>query len=344
MRAAFIHGVGDVRVAQVPSPQPREDEVLLAVRAVGICGSDAHYYLDGGIGTARIQAPLILGHEFSAEIADPRAGALGFQQGQLVAVEPAHSCRRCEWCLAGHPNLCPDVRFMGSPPGQHGALTEYVAAPADALFPVPSGFTPAMAALLEPLGVALHAVDLAHLHPMDTVAVLGAGAIGLLIVQVARASGAGRVFAIDPLPARSALAVRLGADAGGTDAGEVQAWTSGRGVDVVIEATNSDRAAAQATETVRIGGKVLLAGIPRTEAFTLNASVMRRKGITLKMVRRMKHTYPRAIDAVVSGRVDLAALATHRFPLERAADAIAMQAGCDDGVVRAIVEVEAPSS
>jgi L-iditol 2-dehydrogenase len=208
---------------------------------------------------------------------------------------------------------------------------------------VPDSIDPSAAALLEPLGVAIHAVDLAHLRPMDSVAILGAGPIGLLILQVARLAGAGQLFAIDPLPSRTAIAEQLGADRTASTHEAVLEWTDGRGVDLVFEATNSSLAPDQATRAARIGGKVLLVGIPQEETFSFNASVMRRKGLTLKMVRRMKHTYPRAIQMAASGRVQLVPLVTHRFPLEQTPAAFALQSACEDGVLKSVVEINGPS-
>jgi len=339
MRAVFLHGARDLRLDSVPRPVPEKDELLLAVRVVGVCGSDLHYYLEGGIGGVDIVSPLILGHEFAAEIADDRAAARGLAPGTLVAVDPARSCGTCEWCRQGHPNLCPRVRFAGSPPDNHGALAEYVTARPEALFPVPATFSPGAAALLEPLGVAIHAVDLARLRPMDTVAVLGAGPIGLLAQQVARLAGAGQVFVVDPLEHRTALARRLGADEVSSTHEAIRGWTRGRGADVVLEITNSSRAPRQATEAVRIGGKVVLAGIPPEDQFSLQASVVRRKGLTIKLVRRMGRVYPRAIQMVASGRVQLEPLVTHRFSLEQTSAAFALQAGYADGVVKSVVEL-----
>jgi L-iditol 2-dehydrogenase len=339
MRAVFIHAARDLRLGTLPRPTPQEGELLLAVRAVGICGSDLHYYLEGGIGEARIAAPLVLGHEFAARVADESGLAWNLPPGTLVAVDPARPCGRCEWCRAGHPNLCPGVRFAGSPPDQHGALTEYVVAPPEALFPVPPTFSPSTAALLEPLGVAIHALDLARLRSMDTVAVLGAGPIGLLLVQVARLGGAGRIIAVDPIEARIDLARRLGADQAAPHHQAVLDWTAGRGADLVLEATDSSQAPAQAAQIARIGGKVVLAGIPRDDWFSLNASVARRKGLTIKMVRRMGHVYPRAIQMVASGRVQLEPLVTHRFPLAQTPQAFALQAARADRAVKSVIEL-----
>jgi len=343
MKAARLHGVGDVRVERVPRPTPGDGEVLLAVRAVSLCGSDRHYYLEGGIGSSDLRGPIIPGHEFAAEVADEGARAHGLEPGSLVAVDPAQPCGRCEWCIHGHANLCPYVRFAGSPPDQQGALAEYAVASPERLFPLPPEISPAQGALLEPLGVAIHALDLARVHAMDTVLVLGAGAIGLLMVQVAFLEGAGEVYVVDPVEQRTAVAQQLGATATADTPGPVAEWTRGRGVDVVLEAADSEEAPTAAVETARIGGRVILAGIPSTDRVVLRAATLRRKGLTLKAVRRMKHTYPRAIRMVCSGRVRLSPLITHTFPLERAAEAFACHAERRDGVIRPVVEIPGSS-
>jgi L-iditol 2-dehydrogenase len=336
MSAALLHGVRDLRFNRVPMPEPRGDELLLRVRSVGVCGSDLHYYLESGIGSDQIREPMVLGHEFAAEVVDARAEECGFAPGTLVAVDPQLSCGVCEWCQDGNPNLCPQVRFTGAPP-HHGAMSEYFAAPRHLLHPVPAGFDADDAAMLEPLGVAIHALDLARLKPMESVAVLGAGPIGLLLLQVARASGAGDLYAIDPLSYRAQAAKELGADAVSGNLDAIREWTDGRGVDVVLEATNSPIGPQHAAEVARIGGRVILVGIPEGDEINLKASTVRRKGLTFKMSRRMKHVYPRAIHMVERGLVKLKPLVTHSFPLERAAEAFALQADYRDGVLKSMI-------
>ncbi len=332
MRAALLHGVRDLRVGEVPRPERAPDEVLLRVRAVGVCGSDLHHYLEGAIGSTKASEPFILGHEFAAEVVE--GGEL--RPGTLVAVDPNRACGRCEWCAAGYPNLCPNVEFAGVPPYQ-GALAEYITARPEALVPLPEGFDAATAALLEPLGVAIHALDLARLKPMASVAVLGAGPIGLLIMQVARWCGAGQLTVIEPLEYRRQLALTLGADTAVASWEELKAITDGRGVDVVLEATTSPLGPQHAAEAVRIGGRVVLVGIPEGDQFTLNASLVRRKGLTIKLSRRMGHVYARAVQMVTRKQVDLSALMTHRFALEATAEAFALQADYGDGVIKSVV-------
>jgi len=343
MRASRLHGIRDLRIEELPRPVPGPGQVLLKVASVGVCGSDVHYYLHGRIGSQVVTGPIIMGHEFSAWIAGLGPDVQDLAVGQLVAVDPGISCGRCEPCLQGHPNLCPDVRFCGTPPID-GVFAEYTLMPAANCFPLPAELGPVEGAMLEPLGIALHSVDLAHLQAGQTVAVLGAGPIGLLIAAVARAAGAGEIYMTEPLAHRRRFALDYVADAtlNPQDAdvvAEIMHLTGGRGVDVAFEAAGDPRTPHQAAAVARIGGKVILAGIPADDILTLDAPTVRRKGLTIKLVRRMKHTYPRAIRLVQTGLVNLRPLASHHFPLERIADAFELVANYQDGVLRAIIDV-----
>jgi len=345
MRAARLHGIRDLRLEELPRPTPGPGEVLLKVASVGVCGSDVHYYLEGRIGSQVVTGPIIMGHEFSAWVAEWGPGIEGLDVGQLVAVDPGISCGECEPCQHGHPNLCPNVRFCGTPP-INGVFAEYTIMPAENCFPLPQGFGPGEGAMLEPLGVAIHSVDLAHLRPGYNVAVLGAGSIGLLIAAVAKASGASAVYMTEPLAYRRQFALDYVADAAldpyenGTDiVAEIMRLTGGRGADVAFEAAGAPETPQQTAAVTRIGGKVIVAGIPADDTMTMNASTVRHKGLTIKLVRRMKHTYPRAIRLVQTGTVDVKSLVTHIFPLERIAEAFEMVAAYDDGVLRAVIQV-----
>lgn len=345
MRAARLHGIRDLRLEDLPRPAPGPGEVLLEVASVGVCGSDVHYYLEGRIGSQVVTGPIIMGHEFSAWVAELGPGIEGLDVGQLVAADPGISCGECEPCQHGHPNLCPNVRFCGTPP-INGVFAEYTIMPAENCFPLPQGFGLAEGAMLEPLGIAIHSVDLAHLRPGHTVAVLGAGPIGLLIAAVAKASGASAVYMTEPLAYRRQFALDYIADAAldpyenGTDVvAEIMRLTGGRGVDVAFEAAGAPETPQQAAAVARPGGKVIVAGIPADDTMTMNASTVRHKGLTIKLVRRMKHTYPRAIRLVQTGMVDVKPLVTHTFPLERIAEAFEMVAAYDDGVLRAVIQV-----
>lgn len=348
MRASRLHGVRDLRLEELPRPSPGSGEVLLKVASVGVCGSDVHYYLHGRIGAQVVTAPIIMGHEFSAWVAGLGAEVEGLEVGQLVAIDPGISCGECEPCQHGHPNLCPNVRFCGTPPID-GVFAEYTLMPAQNCFPLPAGISPVEGAMLEPLGIALHSVDLAHLKTGQTVAVLGAGPIGLLIAAVARAAGASEVYITEPLVYRRQFALDYVADFAldpqdSDVVAEIMRLTGGRGVDVAFEAAGAAETPQQAAAVTRIGGKVILAGISPDPFVSMRADTVRHKGLTIKLVRRSKHTYPRAIRLVQAGLVDVKALVTHWFPLERAAEAFELVAGYRDGVLRAVIEVSAQGS
>ena len=336
MRAVRLHGPGDVRVESIPRPTPADGQVPLRMRSVGLCGSDLHHYREGTTGSEVHSEPFVLGHEISAEVPDESADQLGLEPGGLVAVNPAHPCGECEWCARGHPNLCPHVEFKGVV-GDPGGLAERLTAHPRQVVPVPDDMGPDAAALLEPLGVAIHAVDLAEIQVMDTVAVLGAGPIGLLVAQVVQAAGAGECVIVDPLSYRTEVAKKLGADRTATHRDAIEAWAGGRGADVVIEATNAPEGFEHAVESVRIGGCIVLVGIPEGNEYGLTAAPARRKGITVKFCRRMGEVYDRAIQLVTSGRVDLEPIVTHRVPLEEAPEALALQSRYEDNVIKAVV-------
>jgi L-iditol 2-dehydrogenase len=242
---------------------------------------------------------------------------LGLGRGALVAIDPNRSCGRCEWCLEGHRNLCPNVEFIGAPPFD-GAMTNQIWVPKSQIVSLPETMDPLEAAMLEPLGVAIHTVDLAKPRLVEPGVLLGAGPIGLLILQVLRVVGAGDVHVIEPLAHRRAAALRLGAkEAFATVAGFIDGAGKG-GRALVIEATNSPFGFRDAVRAARIGGQVVLAGIPDGDAYTLSASEARRRGLKIKFVRRMGDDYPRAIELVTSGRVNVRELVTHHGGLDEA--------------------------
>ena len=313
-----LHGVGELHGGAEPRPVAADGESLVRVTAVGLCGSDLHWFTHGGIGDAQLHRPVVPGHEFAGVV---HGGAL---HGRRVAVDPAIPCGRCARCLEGFGNLCPTVRFSGH--GElDGALREWMVWPTDLLHPLPDGLSDSDGAMLEPLGVALHAFDLGHLRLGGSVAVVGCGPIGLLLIQLARVAGARRVVAMDPLAHRAEAARRLGADE--TSTSGAPDTLDGVDADVVFEVAGNDEAVHAAVTATRPGGRVVLVGIPDEDQTTFPAGAARRKGLTFAMCRRMNNVYPRAIDLVQHGRVDVAALVTHRFPITESAEAFRTAVG-----------------
>ncbi|MBP1296771.1 zinc-dependent alcohol dehydrogenase [Bradyrhizobium elkanii] len=336
MRAAVLHDIRDIRVTDIPMPAPGANEVVVRVKAVGVCGSDLHSYLEGGTtGPTRIK-PFVLGHEFSGTLTPESARRVGLPAEALVAVDPSISCGRCEWCHRGHTNLCPNVRFLGYAPN-NGAMAEFICVPTSAVHVVPDSLGPAAAAILETLGVAIHAMDLARPRLMETVSVLGCGPVGLLLIQLARLAGAGKIVAVDPVKERTELACELGAEVACASCDEVASYTDGRGADLVIEATDSSHGFEHAARSARIGGRLVIVGIPENNQYVLSGAESRRKGLSIKFSRRMPEVYPRAIGLAQSGRIKLAPLATHRFSLDQTAAAFEQQSARRDGIIKAII-------
>jgi len=311
MKAARLHAADDLRVADEPVPAARPGECLVRVTAVGICGSDLHWWSEAGIGDSTLDHPLVLGHEAAGVIAD------GPRRGERVAIDPAIPCGICRPCRDGYRNLCIRIRFAGHG-HQDGALREFMTWPAGQLYVLPDTLSDTDGAVLEPLGVAIHALDLGHLRLGGTAAVAGCGPIGLLLIQVLQAAGAGEITAFEPLAHRRAAAAALGVAA--VSPAEAAGLT-GDGVDVAFEVAGTDAAVQLAVAATRPGGRVVLGGIPDDDKTSFSASVARRKGLTIAMVRRMNEVYPRAIGLAAEKRVDLATLVTARYPLAEAAGA-----------------------
>ena len=321
---ARLHGPGDVRVDREPVERPGPGEVLLRVTAVGLCGSDLHWYEEASIGEAGMPRPLTLGHEFAGVIIDgPRAG-------QRVAADPADSCGSCGPCLDGRTNLCLATRFAGFGTTD-GALRSVMAWPERLLHPLPDALDDDEAALLEPLGVALHALDLAPVAVGGRAGVYGCGPLGLLLVRLLRLAGASRVVATDRLAHRVAAARTMGAsdgfvvdDTAGPEMSIGRRTARDHLVDVAFEVAGDDEALSDAIAAVRPGGRVVLVGIPRGDRTAFAASPARRKELSILLSRRMVPTdLPRAIALVRSGDIRPATLITHRFPLDLVSEAFA---------------------
>ena len=313
MKSLRLYGPGDLRLVDEATPVPGPGDELVRVTAVGICGSDLHWYVESGIGAARLSRPIVLGHEASGVI---ESGSHG---GQRVAIDPAIPCEVCEQCRAGHAHLCLAHRFAGDGTTD-GTLRELVAWPARSLVPVPDSLRDADVAMLEPLGVALHAIRLAKIRPGARVGVFGCGPIGLFLIQLARASGATTIVATDVLPHRLAAAREAGAGAtalaaGGSERGELLAATGGHGVDVAFEAAGEDDAVETSITLAAPAGTVVVVGIPSKDRMAFTASTARRKGLTIKLSRRMNRVYPEAIRLVEEGLVDVRSVVTASHPL-----------------------------
>ena len=305
----------------------------MRVRAVSICPSDWRLYEDGHASGVVPDHPMIQGHEFSGDIAAWGEGVVEPPLGTPVAVEPTWACGHCDLCLQGLPNLCRNVIFP-SFPQRDGALAEYIACPADAVRPLPPGTSYAVGALIEPLGVGLHAVRLATLTPADRLVFLGAGAIGMCTLLVALARGSREITVVEPLTGRRDWPARLGCT---VVASYQELEEQGREGAVVFECSGDNSAVEQAMRVARPGGKVVVVGIPHPDVVTFDSTIPRRKELTLLFSRRSRYALEECLHLLATGQVDLAALPTRAYTLAQTQEALDATAARPGDMLRAIV-------
>ena len=330
MNVSYLKKQGDVELGSAPVPTLEADQVLVQVAAVGVCGSDVHYYQHGRIGPYVVEHPLVLGHELSGTITAVGADVAADRIGERVAVEPQRPCRVCTQCKAGRYNLCPDIEFFATPPID-GAFCEYVAIQSDFAHAIPDSISDEAAALIEPLSVGIWACKRADVGPGSTVLIAGAGPIGVIMAQTARAFGATTIYITDIADDRRAFALQHGA----THALDPRTESvEGLDVDAFIDASGVAAAVQTGIRAVRPGGRAILVGMGN-DSVELPVSFIQNREIWLSGVFRYANTWPLGIKLVESGAVDLDVLVTGRFPLANAEEAL--NAGRLPGQLKVIV-------
>lgn len=332
MRAAVLVEPGRIEMQVRPVPTPGVGDVLIRVSSVGVCGSDTHYYRHGRIGDFVVDSPLVLGHEAAGTIVDVGEGVDPSRIGQRVSIEPQRPDPNSEETRRGHYNLCPHMRFFATPPVD-GAFCDYVTIGAAFAHPVPESISDDAAALCEPLSVGIAAVRKAGVDGGSRVLIAGAGPIGIVVAQVARAYGATDVVVSDPDKSRRSQAEDFGA----TEVLDPIAEPIGDlAVDAFIDASGAPSAVVDGIRAVRPAGTVVLVG-SGAETMELPTQVIQNRELVLTGVFRYANTWPTAIELVESGRVDLDAMVTAHFPLEKAAEAL--DSDRTPGSVKSVVTV-----
>ncbi|HOK80274.1 MAG TPA: alcohol dehydrogenase catalytic domain-containing protein [bacterium] len=323
-------------------PDCKDDEVLIRIRAIGVCGSDAHYFLDGRIGDQIVPEKFIIGHEASGEVVATGKNVKSVKEGDRVVIEPGISCGKCEFCITGRPNLCPYVRFLGTPPVL-GAFRQYIVVPEKNVVKLPDTLSFAEGTLAEPLAIALYGIRLANFLTGDSIAILGAGPIGLSVLFCCKTGGARQIFVTEIINHRAEMAKKLGADevyfADRQDIVKtINEKTSHRGVDIAFECAGQQETITQMLDIAAIGGKAVIFGIPAEDQIYFDPHLVRRKQLPILSVRRSAFTTEMALDLMCKGTIKFSSIITHRFPLERIQDALEIVSTRSEGVIKAIIE------
>ena len=343
MKVAYMKEKMHIEVrddAQIP--EPKEGEVLVKIEACGICGSDVHFYKDGRVGDVMAPEDFVLGHEVAGVVTKVGEGVKDLRAGDRVALEPGYPCGKCEYCMSGRYNLCPDVVFFADPPVE-GALKEYVAHPAQMCFKLPENMTTEEGALIEPLAVGLHATGLGNVGLGDEVLILGGGCIGLVTLLSAKARGASQIVVVDLYEKRLNMAKQLGT----TDV--IQAGTenveerigelfNGKGADIVFETAGAIPTIQQTPYFVKKGGTIVLVGMAAESMAEYNFSQAMKKEITIKTVFRYRNLYPTAIAAVSSGSIDVKQIVTHRFTFDESDKAFRTVVEDAKNVIKGVIQ------
>ncbi|MGI2296446.1 NAD(P)-dependent alcohol dehydrogenase [Paenibacillus sp. GXUN7292] len=341
MKAAVMHKPYDIQIEELPIPQIESNEVLVKVMAVGICGSDLHYYEHGKIGRYVVEKPIILGHECSGIVVAMGEKVTRFELNDRVAVEPGVTCGTCNMCKAGRYNLCPDVVFLATPPVD-GAFVQYIKIREDFLFAIPDELSFEAASLVEPFSVGIHAAKRASLQPGSTVVIMGMGPVGLMAVAAAKAFGASTIIVSDLEPLRLEAALKLGATHAINikEQNPVEAIaqiTKGIGVDAAFETAGNPKALQSALASLRRGGKLVIVGLPPQDEIPLNIPFIADNEVDIFGVFRYANTYPQGIAFLSSGIADADALITDRYTLNQTKEAMERARTNKSGSLKVIV-------
>ena len=343
MKVAVMLGIGKMGFEERDIPQPKDDEVLVKLEYVGICGSDLHYYESGAIGDYVVKPPFVLGHEPGGTVVEVGKNVTHLKVGDRVALEPGKTCGHCEFCKTGRYNLCPDVVFFATPPVD-GVFQEYVAHEAGLCFKLPDNVSTMEGALIEPLAVGFHAARQGGAQAGQVAVVTGAGCIGLVSMMALKAMGVSKVYSVDVMDKRLDKALELGADGVINGSREdavkkVMELTGGMGCDLVIETAGTEITTRQAVQMTKKGATIVLVGYSKTGEIKMPISLALDKELTFKTVFRYRHIYPMAIDAVASGKVNLKGIVTNEFALDDIQEAMDESVNNKADIVKAVVKI-----
>ena len=343
MRTMVLTGIRKIEMVDRSQPKIKNPgDVLIKIKAVGVCGSDVHYFTEGKIGSQVVEFPFALGHECSGIVVETGSSSTRVKPGDLVAIDPSIHCGTCDQCLSGRPHTCRNNRFLGCPGQIEGCLADYIVMPEFTCFPLGPSFNETTAALIEPLTIGTYSVELAKTDFQDkTIGIFGAGPIGLCVLLVLKTQPTGRIFCYEPLEFRQKKAIQLGADFAinpfTEDAFEATVVHEPLLLDIVFECSGDQKAVDEATKVLKPGGKLVLVGIPPEATYIFDMDLMRRKEIAIQNVRRQNHCMEKAIELISNG-LPVNQIVTHHFSPEEAQQAFDLVASYQNGVIKAMVD------
>jgi L-iditol 2-dehydrogenase len=342
MKSYKLVAIDKFELFDVPFPKiVKDDDVLIKVERVGICGSDVHYYSEGKIGSQLVEYPWAVGHEGSGVVASVGAGVRCVKPGDRVAFDPAQPCGGCSQCRAGRAHTCTFLNFLGCPQQVEGCLSEYIILPEGSCLPIPTTMSMEEAAMVEPLSIAVYAVSLVSGIAGSKAAVLGAGPIGLCLLQVLKAEKAGEVYVTDKIDERLNTARVFGASWTGNASvsgfGDEITGLANDGLDFVFECCGQQDAIDTAIRLLKPGGELSIVGIPQTNRISFDISLLRRKEIRIQNVRRQNNCMLKALDLIKTGAVNARGMITHRFGFDETPQAFDLVENYRDGVIKAMI-------
>lgn len=343
MKSMKLTGIREMQMMEVPEPVISGPyDVKIRIMTVGVCGSDIHYYTKGNIGSQKVVYPFTVGHESAGMVVETGRDVKRVKKGDIIAVEPAMWCGKCDQCLSGRHHTCRKLKFLGCPGQAEGTLSEYIIMPESSCFPMPENLSADHGSISEPLAIGVYSVKKAGETKGLKAAILGFGPIGMSVMLALKAAEADSIYVTDKIDERLAIT-----------SSEKATWTGNplkeniveslmkkvpEGIDVVFECCGQQEAVDQACEILKPGGRLVIVGIPEFERWSLNVDITRRHELSVQFIRRQVGCVEPALEMMSHGKIDVSRMVTHRFPFAATKEAFDLVASYGDGVMKAMID------
>jgi L-iditol 2-dehydrogenase len=343
MKAMMLTGIRQIEMKDIPEPQVvNPNDVKIKMSVMGICGSDIHYYTQGQIGSQKVEYPFTVGHEGAGVVVEIGSSVKTVKPGDLIAIEPAMPCWKCDQCLSGRNHTCRNLRFLGCPGQAEGCLMEYIVMPERSCFPLEGNLTHDHGSISEPFAIGVYAVKKSGAPKGMSIGIFGFGPIGMSVMLASKASGMNHIYVTDKIAERLDIAQKEGAVFTGNPLNEniIDKILAAEplGLDTVFECCGKQEAFDQAIGLLKPGGKLVVVGIPEFDTWSMNVETTRRREISLQFIRRQVDCVEQALEMMNNGSVNIGNMITHRFPFEKTKEAFDLVTDYKDGVMKAMID------